>query len=530
MSAFRRVPVATGSRQQSTVKTFPAPIRGWVLNENLAAPKAGGAKVLENWRPTQTGVALRGGSTRHATLGAIPIESILTYDAAGTRKMFATDLTSIYDVTAPTSPTTPIAPSVTGQTSGNYSSAQMATVGGAFMVAVNGTDRLRLYNGTSWTAIDAASTPAITGVTTSTLSHVWTYRNRLFFVQRGTLVAWYLPVDSVGGAAADFSLAGVFQQGGSLLFGATWSLDAGDGIDDKCVFVSDSGEAAIYEGSNPASADDWRLVGVYQIGRPLGKRAVMKAGGDLLIATEEGVVPISAAINKDRAALSLASVSRTIAPEWAVEVGRRVLPWDVVKWPALKIAIVGLPASPGQDKACFVVHLETGAWAKYTGWDTRSLGLHNGSAYFGTSNGTVMLAENGGTDDGASYTCTAIGLFDHFGAIGPVKNIQMARATFIASKPFNPKISASTNYQVALPSPPASAPDQESLDLWDTGLWDVANWDAGTTRSVSSRWVSIGRSGFTAAWQVQVTCGVTPTPDAELVSIDVTYETGGLVV
>ena len=40
----------------------------------------------------------------------------------------------------------------------------------------------------------------------------------------------------------------------------------------------------------------------------------------------------------------------------------------------------------------------------------------------------------------------------------------------------------------------------------------------------------MGRSGFTVAWQIQVTCGTTPTPDAELVSVDLTYEQGGLVV
>ncbi|TIX02855.1 MAG: hypothetical protein E5V46_32830, partial [Mesorhizobium sp.] len=59
---------------------------------------------------------------------------------------------------------------------------------------------------------------AITGVATSALSHVWLYRNRLFFIQGGTMKASYLPVDSVTGALGTLNLSGVFQRGGSLLF------------------------------------------------------------------------------------------------------------------------------------------------------------------------------------------------------------------------------------------------------------------------------------------------------------------------
>lgn len=526
---FRRVPVPQQVQQRSRVKTFPSPIRGWVVNENLAVPKPAGARILENWRPTSTGVQLRGGSSRHATIGSTPVQSIMTYNAGGLLKMFAANATGIFDVTAPADPEVPPAAAV-AVTSGLYSSAQMATTGGSFLIAVNGADLLQLYDGSTWAAIDDMSTPSIANVATDALSHVWTYRNRVFFVEGGTLTAWYLPVDSIGGAAADFSLAGVFQDGGSLLLGATWSLDAGDGIDDKCVFISDLGEAAIYEGGNPSDANDWRLVGRYQIGRPLGKRATMRAGGDLLVATEEGVVPISAAINKDKAALSLASVSRNIAPEWSREALARTLPWDMVKWSAKKIAVVALPADPGQVQCCFVVNLETGAWAKYTGWDTRCLGLHGGQVYFGTSDGRIMQAETGGSDDGASYECIAVGLFDHFDAIGPIKTIQMARATFLAGKSFEPQLTASVDYSVTLPAAPASVPDDVIFNEWDSGLWDQATWDAGTSPMISTRWVSIGASGFTAAWQIQVTCGVTPTPDAELVSIDMTYETGGLVV
>lgn len=505
-------------------------MRGEIRNENFSTPKAGGAYLLQNLRPTLNGAQVRGGSLRHATVSTGAVQALMGYDAGGSRRLFAADGSSIFDITAPATPTDIPAPDVTGLTSGDFSTANMSTVGASYLIAVNGSDKLQLFDGASWQAIDGVSSPGITGVSTQDLSDVWTYRNRVFFVERQSLNAWFLPVDSVGGAAQSLSLAGVFRRGGVLLCGDTWSLDAGDGIDDKIVLISDSGEAAVYEGSDPSDPEDWRLVGVYEVGRPLGKRAKMRAGGDLLIATAEGVVPISAAISKDRAALSLASVSLPIAPEWTLDAAARVLPWDLVKWSSKKIAVVGVPASIGEDKFVRVVNLETGGWGRYTNWDWRCSALYADRLYFGTSDGRVMLAESGGTDDGEPYECVAVGLHDHFNRVGPIKQIHMARATFRAARPFIAKVSASVNYEVNLPAAPPSIMEDQAPDLWDLGLWDAAQWDAGSNPVISSKWVSIGRVGYVAAWQVQVTCGTITTPDAELISIDVTYESGELVV
>lgn len=521
---FRRVPVQDPVQQKFKTKTFPAPIRGLVLSENLAAPGPGGAVKLQNWRPTPTGLALRGGARRHATIGdGDPVTALLSY-SSDTRKLFAANETDIYEVTAPVSPTVSPSAAVTGQTGGEYSFTHMTTAGGAFMVVVNGTDAVLNFDGSSWT------TPTINNVTSADLSHVWLFKNRLFFVEGGTQDAWYLATDAIAGDASQLSLAGVFQRGGYLLFGGTWSLDAGDGIDDKCVFVSTNGEVVVYQGSDPSDPEMWAMVGRYEIGRPLGKNAWMRAGGDLLIATEEGAVAISAAIQKDRAALALASVSRNISPEWSTDAAARTLPWGIAKWDAKKIAIVAIPAVTGQDRYCRVVHLETGAWSTYTGWDAYSIVEHGGQVYFGTSDGKVMLAEAGGSDDGAPYVCTAVHSFDNFGAGGMTKQIKMARASFRATQPFTPKVSASINYTIDLPSAPDVYSETDTADAWDSGVWDVAVWNSTVDRFISSRWVSVNAIGFSAAVQIQVTCGSVTTPDAELISTDVVFQVGGLVV
>ena len=542
MKMLRRIAMTPTLQSKARSFTFPAPTRGWVTNENLAASKGVGATVLENWFTESTGIRLRGGASKAATIGSSAVKAMFRFTQGGVEKLFAADATKIYNISG-LNPTTPPAADVSSQNSGAYSTAQMATAGGEFLYAVNGVDLAQLYDGTGWTQITAISSPAITGVLTSVFSAVWVYRSRLFFVEGDSQNFWYLPVDSIGGAALKGSLAGVFKKGGSLLFGATWSLDAGDGVDDLCVFVSTLGEVAIYQGTDPSqsestTADFWRIVGVYDITAPLGKNAFFSAGGDLLIATVDGIVPITEALRKDVAALSLSAVSRPIEPDWKVESRSRLAasPWELLKWPDRNMLVVSLPHTANDaTQFVFVVNLQTGAWAKYTGWDIQAMALFGLGAYFGDSSGSIFSMETGGKDDTSSYLCKFSGLFNHVKSIGVHKNVTMARATFISKAPFTPLVSITTDYATAFPTAPPSVIDGDVDALWGTGVWGTSKWGDGDVanalkETTSTRWRSVSKTGFAIAPQVQVTVGNNRRPDAELVALDILYETGGTVV
>jgi len=166
----------------------------------------------------------------------------------------------------------------------------ITTPGGSFLVMVNGADTPRLYNGTAW------STASITGVTSSDLIHVALFKNRLFFVEKNSAEIHYLPVQSIGGALAAYPLGAVFKKGGYVNAIYTWTLDAGQGSDDHLVVISSKGEIAVFSGTDPSSAADWRLVGVFALGVPLGRRCGIKYAGDLLINCVEGVMPLSRAL------------------------------------------------------------------------------------------------------------------------------------------------------------------------------------------------------------------------------------------
>lgn len=124
------------------------------------------------------------------------------------------------------------------------------------------------------------------------------------------------------------------------------------------------------------------------------------------------------------------------------------------------------------------------------------------------------------------YTCVANP--DHLETSGVLKTILQARATLKRATPNEIQLSGSTDYRVKLPAPPNPAPDVPPVGIWGSGRWDQALWDA-TMASAFPDIVktSIGMTGYVFQWQLQVTGAQSSAPMVELVSVDVSFETGG---
>jgi hypothetical protein len=523
----KRNPQNTTGAKAATAASyaFQAPVRGLIMNDTAAAPDPAGASVLNNWWPTTRGAKVRGGSVKYATLPDA-VQTLITYKSGG-EWMFAATGDSIYDITTVADPDVSPTAAVTGRTSGDYCAVQYGTAGGDYMILVNGSDDALLYDGTTFADLNDASSPAITGVDTSALTHAWSHGSRIWFVEGGTMNAWYLPADSIAGAAAQFSLAGVFRKGGSLLFGASWSLDAGDGLDDKCVFVSTEGEVLIYEGTDPTDYTTWSLAGVYTMPKPISRRSHIQAGGDLLVATEVGLIPVSAAITTDLGAIETKSVSRPITPYWQSKAMLSTSNWEISRLDDAGVMVITQPPS-GSGYSMLAVNMMTGAWSKVTGWAAQTLATYGGDGYFGTDDGEVFLMNVSGSDNGTPYTASYVGQYENLGAFGILKTIRQMRASFLSGSLINPQLTALTDYGEDLPSPTSSA-GETTTDVWDVGKWDEAEWDAGTTASYSSEWVSVGRTGNLIAPCVQLTFGTNSTPDVEIVAVEAQYHTGAQV-
>jgi len=161
----------------SQLKTFPAPIGGWIKNRALALPNEmdgpPGAEVLDNYIPRSTSVTLRRGKLRYCTLGdgSEDAKSLFSYNTATVKKLFGATETTIYDITdvefaedaeivdengariVTTSgdwfgwSSTEFLDVLTGNTGGNWVVAQFATTGGVYLVGVNGQDTGFIYDG-----------------------------------------------------------------------------------------------------------------------------------------------------------------------------------------------------------------------------------------------------------------------------------------------------------------------------------------------------------------------------------------------
>lgn len=375
-------------------------------------------------------------------------------------------------------------------------------------------------------ANSSASTVTVTGVATSALSHVWLHRSRVFLIEEGTLKAWYLPVAQVGGSAGDINLAGVFRKGGSLMFGGTWSVDTGDGFDDKCVFVSTEGEVAVYAGSNPSSSSNWGLEGRYDVGKPLAKRGVMRAGGDILIATDDGIVPLSQVVQKDPAALSLASVTVNIPETWDREVARHTGGMELHKWTDENL---GLVVFPDADRM-LTVNLQTGAWAFQTGWGADCAGEYDGNYYIGRADGRVYKLNDKGTDDGAAFTARLCYHFLDMGSPSDYKIINMARAAWFVDDEFTYLLGIAKEYDVSFDSAPSAAPLGDDVFVWGTSEWGDAKWGGDLGDPPTGRqdnWRAVSGAGFALAPTVQVTSGGLSRLDVEFVRLDLNVEGGG---
>lgn len=377
---------------------------------------------------------------------------------------------------------------------------------------------VQLFEGITGTLPDGSP------LSTSDFSYVWAFKNRLFFIRKDSLDVYYLPIDQIGGAAVLFPMGAEFSLGGKLMIGATWALDAGNGLRDNCAFITDEGEIVVYDGTDPATAANWQKVGRYQMGKPRGPKAFIRAGGDLVFATDIGFVPLSQALQVDYSVLSATAVSYPIETAWNEAVQLRSSEnWDCIVWPERQMVVVSLPTVNEQRAEMYVTNARTGAWSDFTGWSGTCLEIFNGRLFFGSQDGRIVEAYVTGMDEGTPYTASYVPLFSDFGSPGAEKIALMARLQTRGPYSIQPQLSAMENYVINLPSPPSSTAMPDG-SVWGTGIWGTSVWGTERTKTWQGEWFSVGGIGYSLAPGAQVTSGSIIPLDAELVSLELSFD------
>lgn len=480
-------PAYSRKRRVATTASLSAPTMGWNARDSLADMNPNDAVILTNWFPGTSEVTLRRGYTEHATGISGQVETVMSYNSGTTDTLFAIAGADVYDVTTSGAVG---APSLTGLTTARWEYVNYTTTGGSYLYMVNGSDNPYLYDGSVWT------NPAITGVDESEFSSINLHKNRVWFTRINTLEAYYLDSLAIAGTAHLFDLSSIAQMGGYLVASATWTIDAGYGVDDAMVFITSEGEVIIYRGTDPSTAADWQLIGVFRIGAPIGgARCWVKYAGDLLVITTDGVVPLSGALQSSRTNPRVAVTDKIqAATNTAISVSGENFGWQLMDFPLGNQLILNVPVNEGTNQQQYVMNTINKSWCNYTGWNANCWTLFQDMPYFG-GDGFVGAAWSGTSDNGNNIDADALQAFNYFNSKGRLKRYTMARPIFRTNGSPSVNINVNIDFDTNdTTSPLAFSPTVYAV--WDSALWDTGVW--GGDLNVLKNWQGINGVGYCA--------------------------------
>ncbi len=506
---------------KATATSIPACVGGLNDRDGIAEMPPSDAVILENWWPYPSYLGIRKGSSSHVTGLPSTVETLVEYlPTTGGSTLFAAAGTSFYNVTTAGAVGAAVQ---TGLANARWEHAQITTPGGSFLYLVNGVDKPRLWNGTAWTSIDGVSTPAITGVTTTLLAHAQLFKNRLFFVEKNSMRAWYLPVNSVGGAASQLDLGSVFRLGGFIQACYTWTIDAGSGSDDHFVVLSSNGEVAVYSGADPSSATDWRLVGVFTLGRPIGRRCGIKYGGDLAINCMEGVFPLGKGLlsaSVDRRVALTDKIQNSVS--LAANSYQSNYGWQLCQYPDNNMLILNVPAGNGQNYQ-YAQNTITGAWTKLTGWNaTVWLNAATG-LYYGDGN-SIQKAWTGNLDGTVPIQADVLPAFSYFGNKARNKYFTTVRPYLQSTGTPSVLYGLNTDFNASDPQGALSYTPPTGM-VWGSMVWGSMVWGGGLTPITA--WQTVGAVCNSAAVRLKIQNNGS---DVRFTNMDYLYQQGQSVL
>jgi hypothetical protein len=410
---------------------------------------------------------------------------------------------------------------ITGATANDYNGTFVITKTGASSF----TYTMLTTPAANATVVGTYTVIGITGVDSSTFINVNLFKNRLYFTQKDTLTCWYLDVNAIGGTASPLYFGGIARNGGYLQAMGTWTLDAGQGADDYAVFVTSMGEVIVYNGTDPTSATTWALKGVWQLGQTFTRRCFFKWAGDLLLLTQDGLVPLASALQSSRLDPRVNLTDKIYYPisqactNYFANFG-----WQINYFASENMLILSIPTNDGMEQ--YVMHTITKAWARFTGiqgycWEVSG----DNDMHFG-GDGFVATLYTDTSDNGTNISAAVQQAYSYFDSPGQNKRFTMVRP-ILQSTGGLPAVlcGLSVDFQ---PIDNLGAisfnPSTQTGSTWDTAKWDTNIWSGGlvTTRI----WQGVTGIGF--AGSINLTA-VAQGIELHWASTDYAMEAGGIL-
>ncbi len=482
------------NRQNKSLNTIlPSPTGGLNARDSLDKMDLTDAIVMDNYMPSNTQVSLRTGYRQYTNIG-VPIKTLVEYKSPiNQNRFFGFGNGTIYDISIADNPV---------NLNKTFRSNQWQTC--QFknrLFAVNGSDTPQTFipneSGVNGVWQDVSFTGDNLNLTK--LINVGVSKQRLWFIEKGSLTVWYNEgVSEVQGNLLPLDLNTIATKGGYLVAVGCWTIDGGEGMDDMTVFVTSNGEVLIYRGSNPNSADDWTLKGVYQMSRPIGYNCLLPYQGDLVVICEEGYMPLSKAMalqNATNAQISFSDKIRDLVlSRTKSNAGKDG--WQGIIYSRGGYALFNVPVA--QQFEQHVVNTTTGAWCRFTNIRSYCWGLFNHRLYFGTDTG-VMLFDEGYTDDGQPIIGMVKQAFTDLHS-PYLKKVQLINPRTKSSSPYALVTYWNTDYDSV------ERKNSLSVGVPETSLWNKVFWgskEAGCTTfwatlkgKIRSQWIGCNATGF----------------------------------
>lgn len=514
---------------QAFPASIPASIKGWDAISSVADMPPDHAVQLDNFIPRPGYLEVRRGSKLASSLvgsATTPVETLMAYNSPNTAstKLFAVGGGNIYDVSSATATLT----SATGFSNSrmqfvNFTNSSDTT----YLVAVNGADSPAIFDGSSW------GTLAVTGATISSFVHVNVWKSRLWFVESASTLVWFLGLGAIAGTATSLDLGPLMSHGGYINAIGTWTVDTKQTVDDYIAFITSKGQVFVYQGTDPTSSNTFALVGIYNVGSPIGRRCFLRISGNLWIITQDGVIPMTEMLAIDRSDAPRVALTSMImnAMNQAVQNYAGNFGWQFISYPRGTLAILNIPLVSSSRSMQFVMNTITGAWCRFLNIDAQCWELFNDMLYFGDVDGKVYEFDIGSGDytgdEDMGIVATVQTAFNYFQTRGWKKRFTAVRPIITTDgTTVNPGVGLNVDFgsdgQISIPSS-VNNPNAQ----WDVAIWDVSVWpiNSGTI----ANWTTVDGIGQCASIITQVSTTDNGNQNGVLLQLngwDITMEKG----
>ena len=511
---LQALPTSKGYRVKAV--SVPAPVGGLNSRDSIDAMSPTDALIMSNFFPTVEKVTLRDGYTSFCTgIGSGNVETLVEHNAGANRQLLAIGSDgTLYQIDSGTAVS-----KKTGLANGRAESIEFNN---NTIFVPSGANVPFSWDGSS------ASDLSITlsdSVNANTLTGVHAHKNRVYYWTGDSQNFYYsATVDTFQGNFTKFPVGLVGTFGGNIIMINTLTIDGGEGVDDLLCIVMTSGEVLLYSGSNPSS--DFALVGTFRIAEPINeKRAIAKLGGDVIVMTKEGYLPLSQVVRQDIVGNKAAAISEKIRGTVISQVAATgtTTGWQIFVSPDGDKVIFNYPTGDVDPFNQHVFNPIIRAWCIFENMPAHVWGQFNGDTYFGSASGVVFKV-GGDADNGSDITGDLATAYNYFGDRGAVKRFSSVQPILDGET----TIDFSFGVGVDLGSPRAIDVTQVSfasnLAAWDTATWDDFFWADTTGAGVTKRRKAVNRLGYSSALRIQV---ATSTQTISFISAHYTFAPGG---